>query len=103
MEGGSHEGLCPLIAGKRSKALGNETSPSTLRFVKDQKAAGDGKNIALEVEDDAGRFACELLCENVGKPQSKGRRHQGRVELGLWIGQSCGRCMASWSALSSTN
>ena len=39
VEGGSHEGLCALIAGKWGKALGNETSPSILRFVKDQKSS----------------------------------------------------------------
>ena len=48
---------------KRDNALGNETSLGALRFVFVEKNQ-QMENIALDVDGDADRFACELLCDN---------------------------------------
>ena len=48
------------MLGKKVKALGNETSLSTSRFAQAQTSTSRWKNITLDVEGDADRFACEL-------------------------------------------
>ena len=55
------------LLGKRDEALGKGTSLCTLSFVQAQKKSADGKNITLDVEGDADRFACELLHDGYWK------------------------------------
>ena len=43
-------GPCALTAWKNGKALANETSPSTFRFMQAQESISRLKNIMLEVE-----------------------------------------------------
>ena len=80
---------CALTSGKKVQALGNGTSPGTLRFMQAQESISRWENITLEVEGDADRFAGEPLCERDRKALDK------RAALGL----SLARALASaWQA-----
>ena len=88
-EGGRTRAMCFDCMEKLGTALGNGTSPSTLRFMQAQQSISKWKNITLEVECGADRFAGELLYERYRKALDK------RAALGL----SLARALASaWQA-----
>ena len=89
--------MCLDCCEKRNKALGNETSPGTLRFVQAQKISR-WKNITLEVEGDADRLVCEFLYENFRRAVDK-RAAQGKNIRDEWnsgvADKSCERLVSS--------
>ena len=69
-----HEGWLHNLLGT-SYGFGNETSPGISRFVQVQKSVSRWRNIALDVDIDANRFACEYLYERFRKALDKRVAH----------------------------
>ena len=81
--GGRTSAMCRDCWGKRDQALRNELALSKLRFVQVQKRISSWKNITLEVEVDADRFACGFLYENLRRTSNK-RVAQGKSLRDEW-------------------